>query len=88
MTEEPNGELFFYEGEHARHDENIIVGKTLDLAAAFLSKMGPMSVPFENSNKKTKAKVIEALKKCYSKYLTPKGVEFHFSTWIVSAYNH
>ena len=70
------------------HKENIIVGKTLDHAAAFLSKMGPMSVPFENSNEKTKAKVIEALKECYSKYLIPKGVEFHFSTWIVSAYNY
>ena len=70
------------------HKENIIVGKTLYHAAAFLSKMGPMSVPFENSNEKTKAKVIEALKECYSKYLIPKGVEFHFSTWIVSAYNY
>ena len=50
--------------------------------------MGPMSVPFENSNEDTKAKVIEALKECYSKYLIPKGVEFHFSTWIVSAYNY
>tara|TARA_B000000441_G_C21700400_1_gene325539 strand:+ start:224 stop:1069 length:846 start_codon:yes stop_codon:yes gene_type:complete len=70
------------------HKENIIVGKTLDHAAAFLSKMGQMSVPFENSNEKTKAKVIEALKECYSKYLIPKGVEFHFSTWIVSAYNY
>ena len=70
------------------HKENIIVGKNLDHAAAFLSKMGPMSVPFENSNEKTKAKVIEALKECYSKYLIPKGVEFHFSTWIVSAYNY
>ena len=41
-----------------------------------------------NSNEETKAKVIEALKECYSKYLIPKGVEFHFSTWIVSAYNY
>ena len=69
------------------HGEKIIVGETLDSSAEFLSRMGPMSVPFENANEQTKEKVISALKECYSKYLTPKGVEFHFSSWIVSALN-
>ena len=69
------------------YKENIVIGKTLDYAADFLSRMGPMSVPFENANKQTKEKVISALKECYSKYFTTKGVEFHFSSWIVSALN-
>ena len=69
------------------YNENIIVGDTLDSAADFLSRMGPMSVPFENANEQTKEKVVSALKECYSKYFTPKGVEFHFSSWIVSALN-
>ena len=45
------------------HKENIIVGKTLDHAAAFLSKMGPMSVPFENSNEKNKSKSDRSIKR-------------------------
>ena len=69
------------------YKENIVIGETLDHAADFLSRMGPMSVPFENANEQTKEKVISALKECYSKYFTPKGVEFHFSSWIVSAVN-
>ena len=69
------------------YKQNIVIGKTLDYAADFLSRMGPMSVPFENANEQTKEKVISALKECYSKYFTAKGVEFHFSSWIVSALN-
>ena len=69
------------------YKKKIIIGDTLDSAADFLSRMGPMSVPFENANEQTKEKVVSALKECYSKYFTPKGVEFHFSSWIVSALN-
>jgi len=69
------------------YKQNIVIGKTLDYAADFLSRMGPMSVPFENANEQTKEKVISALKECYSQYFTAKGVEFHFSSWIVSALN-
>ena len=69
------------------YKKKIIIGDTLDSAADFLSRMGPMSVPFENANKQTKEKVVSALKECYSKYFSPKGVEFHFSSWIVSALN-
>ena len=69
------------------YKKKIIIGDTLDSASDFLSRMGPMSVPFENANEQTKEKVVSALKECYSKYFTPKGVEFHFSSWIVSALN-
>ncbi len=70
------------------HNQNIIVGETLKTTADFLSRMGPMSVPFENANEYTQRKVIEALQECYSNYETSKGVGFHFSTWIVSAFNY
>ena len=69
------------------YKKKIIIGDTLDSAADFLSRMGPMSVPFENADEQTKEKVVSALKECYSKYFTPRGVEFHFSSWVVSALN-
>ena len=46
-----------------------------------------MSVPFENANEQTKEKVVSALKECYSIFFTQIGVEFNFSSWIVSALN-
>ena len=70
------------------HNQNIIVGETVNITAEFLSRMGPMSVPFENADQYTQRKVKEALKECYSKYNTSNGVEFNFSTWIVSAFNY
>ena len=62
-----------------------VVGKSIKEAADFLSRMGPMSVPFENSEGSVQRKVIGALEECFVDYFTRRGVEMHFSTWIVIA---
>ena len=62
-----------------------LVGKTIEEAADFLSRMGPMSIPFENAEETVKIKVIDALKDCFSNYLTETGVEMNFNSWIVTA---
>ena len=63
-----------------------VVGKSTKAAADFLSRMGPMSVPFEDSEDSVKRKVIDSLEKCFADYVTTRGVEMHFSAWIVTAY--
>ncbi len=62
-----------------------IVGKNIKDAADFLSRMGPMSVPFENSEESLQRKIIHSLEESFSNYATRRGVEMHFSTWIVTA---
>ncbi len=62
-------------------------GRTLDEAARFLGRMGPMSGPIENSGSKTRERFFEALKLELSKYETDEGIMMNFSTWIVSALN-
>ena len=61
------------------------IGKNIKDAADFLSRMGPMSVPFENSKKSVQRKVIDSLEECFINYSTREGVEMHFGTWIVKA---
>ena len=61
------------------------VGKTVKESANFLSRMGPMSVPFEGAEEAIKRKVILSLEKSFSNYLTDNGVKMNFSTWIVTA---
>ena len=62
-------------------------GRTLDEAARFLGKMGPMSGLIENSGSKMRERFYEALKLELSKYETDAGIMMNFSTWIVSALN-
>ena len=62
-------------------------GNTLNEAARFLGKMGPMSGPIENSDAETREKFFETLKLRLSEYKTDEGVMMNFSTWIVSALN-
>jgi len=61
------------------------VGRTVKESANFLSRMGPMSVPFEGAEEAIKRKVILSLEKSFSNYLTDNGVKMNFSTWIVTA---
>ena len=63
-----------------------VVGKNIKEAADFLSRMGPMSVPFEDSEDSVQRKVIDSLEKCFADYVTIRGVEMNFSTWMVTAH--
>jgi len=63
-----------------------VVGKNTKEAADFLSRMGPMSLPFEDSEDSVQRKVIDSLEKCFADYVTARGVEMNFSTWMVTAH--
>ena len=60
-------------------------GDTLDEAARFIGKMGPMSGPIENSDAETREKFFDTLTLRLSEHKTDEGVMMNFSTWIVSA---
>ena len=62
-------------------------GTTLEEAAKFLGKMGPMSGPVEKADPVTRDKFFSALGEELEKFKTDQGVMMNFSTWIVSAIN-
>ena len=62
-------------------------GPTLEEAARFLGKMGPMSGPVEKAGIETREKFFSALGQELEKFKTDQGVMMNFSTWIVSAVN-
>ena len=56
------------------------MSQDLKVAKAFVLPLGG-----KNAEETVKIKVIDALKDCFSNYLTETGVEMNFNSWIVTA---
>ena len=61
------------------------IGKNANDAAGFISKMGPMSEPFEKADEVNQQKTLAALMNYLQDYEKPNGVLMGFGNWIVTA---
>jgi SAM-dependent methyltransferase len=68
-----------------RHISHHSIGKTVQESAAFLARMGPMSVPFEQANETLKEECLDAIKNGLEPYFKKNSVILKFDSWIVTA---